>query len=89
MHMEDKGGRVISPTSSPLLEGVDLWGHAPPALSPLVGRRTWFVLSLSPCFLIEYMTRLLPCRILRRVDLLQFATSSPKTLCKAVSTMKR
>jgi hypothetical protein len=90
MHWEDKGGRVFSLSPSPSSEDPDLGGvHPPPFHRPTGGAPSLFPLSLSLCFLIGGMLRHTPCHICGQVDISRFATAAPKTLCMAVSAMKR
>jgi hypothetical protein len=46
MHREDRGGRVISPSSSPSSEDIDSVGDSTPAPSPPDGRHSGLVFPL-------------------------------------------
>jgi hypothetical protein len=91
MHREDEGGRVVSLSSSPSMEDLELGGvHPHPfAAHPIARRALSLSLSPSPCFHVGGMLCLPPCRILGRVGISRLATTAPKTLCKATSAMKR
>jgi hypothetical protein len=92
MRREDKGGRVVSLSFPPSLKDLDLGGGGLSTPRPFtahpVAHRV-FSLSLSTHFLIGGILRLLPCRILIWVGITRLTMTAPKTLCKAMSTMKR
>jgi hypothetical protein len=88
MHRDDRGGGVIIP----LIRGTESRGCLP--LAPLPPCERCFGLVLPPpppsmCLLIEGMFRLPPDCILGQIGVPQFTATAPKTLCKAMSMMKR
>jgi hypothetical protein len=94
MCREDKGGRVVSLSSSPSLKNPDLRGVHPPCPQfrhPSGGVPGFLSLSLPliPHFLVGCMLRLPPCLIHEQVIISRLATATPKTLRKAAETMKR
>jgi hypothetical protein len=92
MCMEDKGGRAISPSSSPSPKDPDPGVCATPSLRGLEGDAPGLLslsLSPSPRFLFEGMFHLPPGRILRRIGVPRFTMAMLRTLRKAVSEMKR
>jgi hypothetical protein len=84
-----QGGRVVSLSFSPSSEDPDLEGCPPPPFHHLSGSAPVSLSYFGHVFLIGGALRLLPYCLLNQVGISLLTTTTPRTLRKATSTMKR